>query len=83
MIVIETEEQLRRIVTDALRDVLRAEREAATSDDDLLDVAQTAAVLGITTADVYQRRHRGTLQAIKIGRSIRFRRGDLLGRPRG
>ena len=47
--------------------------------EELLNVPRTAQLLGISPGAVYGRVDRGTLRPVRAGRSLRFRRGDLLG----
>ena len=48
--------------------------------DDLVNVEEAGQMLGISAAAVRKRVERGQLIAVRIGRSLRFRRSDLLQR---
>jgi hypothetical protein len=51
--------------------------------EQLLDVPGAAALLHMTPRAVRQAVYRRTLPTLRLGRRLRFRRGDLLATPRG
>lgn len=48
--------------------------------DELLTTRQAAQVLGLTERAMRQLAHRRTIPAVHVGRRLRFRRSDLLGK---
>lgn len=82
----------RREVVAAFRDevipaineaVRRAIAAAPRADPDrLIDSTEAAALLGMTSSAVRKAAQRGSLPALRIGRRLRFRVGDLLARGR-
>jgi helix-turn-helix protein len=64
---------LKSIVTDAVRDELRAALE-----DELLDVGRAAQMLGMSAGALRKAVERGQVPCERIGNRLRFRRMDLL-----
>lgn len=64
---------LKSIVTEAVRDELRAALE-----DELLDVARAAQMLGMSAGALRKAVERGQVPCERIGNRLRFRRMDLL-----
>jgi len=64
---------LKSIVTDAVRDELRAALE-----DELLDVGRAAQMLGMSTGALRKAVERGQVPCERIGNRLRFRRMDVL-----
>jgi hypothetical protein len=64
---------LKSIVTDAVRDELRAALE-----DELLDVGRAAQMLGMSAGALRKAVERGQVPCERIGNRLRFRRIDLL-----
>jgi excisionase family DNA binding protein len=56
----------------------RAPRPANDNCDDLLDAIAAGHLLGMTPSALRQAARRGTIRSVKLGRRVRFRRGDLL-----
>ena len=68
--------QLRQEV-EQLREEVRTLR--AGDPDQLLDSARAAELLGLSVGALRARASRGRIPAKRIGRRLRFRRGDLVG----
>ena len=70
----------RELVRDVLRDAIRGEVSSLqSSDGSLLTVDQAASLRETTCAAIYKMVARGTLPAVRHGRTIRIRRSDLIG----
>lgn len=63
-----------------IRRVVREELAYAGVGDEILDVARAASLLGMTQAAIGKAVQRGTLPCLRLGRRLRFRRSDLVGR---
>ncbi len=78
------------VVKEALRDsevrdqiraiVLEVAPAPANDVEDLLDARAAAAFLGMTPAALRMAVYRGTIRCLRIGRRLRFRRSELMGR---
>ena len=68
--------ELRKVMIDLFRDAVRAEQE----DDVLLNANEAATVMSMTAAGVRKAAERGTLPCRKVGRSLRFKKSELLAR---
>jgi excisionase family DNA binding protein len=73
--------EVRDFFRDLIADVVREELDDPRNHnpDQLLPVKEAAALLGMTPAALRQAAARGTIPWRRIGRRLRFRRGDLLG----
>jgi hypothetical protein len=69
----EVRAPLKSLVTEAVRDELRAALE-----DELLDVARAAQMLGMSAGALRKAVERGQVPCERIGNRLRFRRMDLL-----
>lgn len=64
---------------EILQKVVREELEAALpSTDELVDAKEAARLVCMTEAGVRRAAARGQLKCVRIGRRVRFKRGDLL-----
>ena len=71
----EARKALGAIVEDAVEVKLQALLR-----EDLVDAEEAGRIVGISAAAVRKRVERGQLSAVKVGRSLRFRRSELLQR---
>lgn len=74
-------DDLKEVVKEALRDVLREEKEllSNTNGDELLTQKQAAELLQVTTSTIIRWQNSGELPVTRVGRAVRYRRSDLLG----
>ena len=70
------EPETRRALHEMMRDAVRAE--LAEQREDLLDVDAAAKICSMTPAELRKRVARGTVPCKRVGRSLRFRRSDLM-----
>lgn len=80
-LILVTESQLRAIVADELRKVLglpQTNAEQNPAQEEYLNQTEAMALLGIARPTIIRWTKRGLIEAIKIGRTVRYRRSDLL-----
>ncbi|MEP6652257.1 MAG: hypothetical protein ABJA82_02800 [Myxococcales bacterium] len=74
---------LRALVREEVAAALAAQQptqEVPVNDDGpLLDLVDAAALAGMTAAALRARAYRGTIPVTRIGRSLRFKRSDIIG----
>jgi excisionase family DNA binding protein len=64
---------------DLLRQLFREVQPPPEAEDALIDAVEAARLLGMTAAAVRQAARRRTLNPVRIGRRVRFRRAEILG----
>jgi hypothetical protein len=68
-------------VRDQIRAIVMEIAPAPANDvEDLLDARAAAVFLGMTPAALRMAVYRGTIPCLRVGRRLRFRRSDLVGR---
>lgn len=69
---------LRRLVTEAVTEAVAKIERGQSLPDRLLNSQQAADYLGLSSSNAVRIRvHRGELECVRIGRSLRFRQSDL------
>lgn len=69
--------KVRARLTELMKDAVRSEVSAALNEE-MIDVRAAAKVLGTTSAALRKAMERGQVPCVRIGRRVRFRRGELL-----
>ena len=69
---------VQRLLEEIIRRVVRHELQSSPQLDELVTAAQAAKLLGISKSAVWKAAERGSLPAVRHGRRVFFRRGDLL-----
>lgn len=74
-------DDLKELMKEAVRDVLREEKEQATSNDsnELLTQKQAAELLQVSISTIIRWKNAGDLPVQRIGKAIRYRKADVLG----
>jgi len=70
--------EVKKVLEEMVRRVVREELQASPVLDELLDAEQAADLLRMSKAAVLKAAQRGGLPAVRHGRRVRFRRRDLL-----
>ncbi len=73
-----TSEEVQNQLKLLMREAVKAEL-AHLLDGELLDAKQAAKVLSMTVGAVHKGVERGQIPCVRMGRSLRFRRSELLG----
>lgn len=74
-------EELKRIVKEAVKEALHEQSEMLhnPNNEELLTQKQAAELLQVTTATIIRWQRIGELPVTRVGRSVRYRKSDLLG----
>jgi excisionase family DNA binding protein len=76
-LILTTQPELKAIIEQILTDLLASKSEASINADSILTVEEAAKYLQIPKGTIYQLTHRREIPFNKVGRSLRFRKGDL------
>lgn len=75
------DEQLKKLIKQAVREVLKEEQEllSNTTGEELLTQKQAAELLQVTVYTIIRWQNSGELPVVRVGRAVRYRKADVLG----
>lgn len=76
-IIVTTQPELKAIIEQIFRESYSSLKENTESNEGILTIEEAAAYLQVPKGTIYQLTHRREIPFNKVGRSLRFRKGDL------
>ena len=76
-VIVVSPDELRTLIREAVAEAMQDQNGAADEPDTLLSTAQVCRRLGIGRTTLHEMRRRGRIEAVTIGRAVRFRASDV------